>query len=577
MVLSAMWKASEVVGGEVAALPATDKNWLIFADEGGLGAGLADAISAKGVDAVLVWPGAEYGTNADGSHTVRRRERSDYAALLKELRKSGRIPNRIVHLWTTEQAGSLEEDLERGFYSLFHLAQAIGDQLTGDAIELCVISRDMQEVTGDEPLCPAKATVRGPCKVIRQEYANVATRSIDLSSAEPEAGWGAPLIEQLTLEVTRGARDQFVALRGGQRWVQQFEALRMETPAERSPRFRDDGVYLITGGVGGIGLAFAEYMHGLVKAKLVLVGRSGLPPKEQWAGLLAEASTDAGLRNKIEKVTALEAAGAEVLVLAADVANVEQMAEVVRQAVARFGTIHGVFHAAGVPAQGLTQLKSAAAAAAVLAPKVQGTLALEAALKGIQLDFLLLVSSVASFTGGGPGQIDYCAANAFLDGYARQHFRDNGITVAINFGEWQWDAWSAGLQGFQPEVREAFIANRRKFGIAFDEGMEAIHRVISTDVPQCVVVPQNFAAMVEGTNDCTAVRLTQEVNQARKRQQRSYPRPVLGTGFVAAGTKLERTITQIWQRTWGSRTSVSRTTSSSWVATRWSGCRSSPT
>ena len=277
-------------------------------------------------------------------------------------------------------------------------------------------------------------------------------------------------------------------------------------------------------------------MFRTVQAKLVLVGRSGLPPKEQWEEVLARAGTDAGLKDKIEKVRALEAAGAEVLVLAADVSRVEQMEDVVRQAVARFGTIHGVFHAAGVPGQGLTQLKSAETAAGVLAPKIQGTLALDAALKDIHLDFLLLVSSIASFTGGGPGQIDYCAGNAFLDAYARRHVRRHGITVAINFGEWQWDAWSAGLLGFPPEVREAFIANRRKFGIGFQEGMEAIRRILHADVAQVIVVPENFHPMVGGSNECTAAKLTEEVNRTRKQQRKSYPRPALGTSFVPVGT-----------------------------------------
>ena len=187
----------------------------------------------------------------------------------------------------------------------------------------------------------------------------------------------------------------------------------------------------------------------------------------------------------------------------------------------------------------------------VLAPKIQGTLALEEALAGIQLDFLVLVSSIAAFTGGGPGQIEYCAANSFLDAYARRNFHRNGITVAINFGEWQWDAWGEGLLGYPPEVREAFIAIRKKFGIGFEEGMEAIHRVLSADVAQWVVVTQNFIPMVEGSNECTAAKLTEEVNKTRKQQQRSYPRPALGTSFVAAGNQLERKIAEIWQRVLG--------------------------
>ena len=251
-----IWKQSE----SVSTTRRQDRVWLIFADEGGLGQAIAERTRAKGVEAVLVRPGTEYGKREDDSFVIRIGEQGDYSRLLKELRKSGRIPGRMVHLWTADRewGGSLEEKLDRSFYSLFYLAQAIGDQLTLDDIELCVISSDMQEVTGEEALSPEKATVRGPCKVIRQEYARVATRSLDISFGEAEAAYREPLVEQLTAELASGSRDQFVALRQGKRWTEQFESVRMEAPAEQSPRFRAGGVVLITGGVGGIGLAFAE-------------------------------------------------------------------------------------------------------------------------------------------------------------------------------------------------------------------------------------------------------------------------------------------------------------------------------
>src|SRR6202451_242829 len=591
-----IWKVGEGAGAWTGAgARKGGKPWLVLSDEGGLGEEIAEKIKEKGISVVVARPGSAYGEKEDGSYGMRMGEKADYSALLKELRKRGRTPERIVHLWTAEGRGEegaglegLGERLERSFYSLFYLAQAIGDQLTTEEIELCVVSSDMQQVTGEEELSAEKATVKGPCKVIRQEYANVSCRSVDIWSEEALGAGRERLVEQVAAELGSGSREQFVALRQGQRWTQEFEQVRMEAPRERCPRLRDGGVYLITGGLGGIGLAFAEYMYQQVKAKLVLVGRTGLPPKAEWAGLLAAGGgggEQEGIQEKIRKVMRLEQAGAEVMVVAADVAELEQMQGVVRQAVERFGTIHGVFHAAGLPGQGLgaveagegvgreaverfgtihgvfhaaglpgqglTQLKSAQTAARVLAPKIQGTLVLEAALKHVPLDFLLLVSSSSSFTGGGPGQIDYCAANSFLDAYARRNFVKHGITVAMNFGEWQWDAWSEGLQGFQPEVREAFIANRKKFGIAFEEGMEAINRVLSADIPQVIVVAENFVGQVEGSNECTARKLTEEVNKTRKQQQRSYPRPALGTSYVAAGNELERKIAEIWQRVLG--------------------------
>jgi acyl transferase domain-containing protein/acyl carrier protein len=160
---------------------------------------------------------------------------------------------------------------------------------------------------------------------------------------------------------------------------------------------------------------------------------------------------------------------------------------------------------------------------------------------------MILVSSVAALTGGGPGQIDYCAANAFLDAFAHHRRGAHGLTVAINFGEWQWDAWSEGLKGFAPEIREAFTQHRRQFGITFEEGMEAIRRVLSLDLAQIILLPEDAVAIVAGSNACSVTHLTQVVSQDRARRQTHYPRPALPTSFVAAGTEIETKIVEVWK------------------------------
>jgi len=152
------------------------------------------------------------------------------------------------------------------------------------------------------------------------------------------------------------------------------------------------------------------------------------------------------------------------------------MRSVVQHALATFGRIDRVLHTARVPGVGLMQLKTSEMAARVLAPKIMGTLVLERVLEGLSLDFLALFSSMTSTTGGGPGQVAYCAANAFLDAYARQHATEHGLTVAIDWGEWQWNAWEAGLTGYDMAAQTFFRAHRQEFGISFDEGAEALKR-----------------------------------------------------------------------------------------------------
>ncbi len=254
-----------------------------------------------------------------------------------------------------------------------------------------------------------------------------------------------------------------VALRGRHRWTQIFEPLCLDHQERPVPRLRAGGVYLITGGLGGIGLAMAEHLARTVQAKLVLTSRTELPPRQEWPAILAAQGDTQGVGRQIRIVQALEAEGTEVLILSADVTNELQMHSVIEQALATFGAIHGVLHTAGLPGVGLMQLKTPEMASRVLAPKVMGTLVLERVLEGVALDFLALFSSITSSTGGGPGQVDYCAANAFLDAYAHRYSSRHGITVAIDWSEWQWNAWESGLTGYGVEAETFFKQSRQRF------------------------------------------------------------------------------------------------------------------
>jgi NAD(P)-dependent dehydrogenase (short-subunit alcohol dehydrogenase family)/acyl carrier protein len=534
------WKPTGTVDGALTA-PAAGGCWLIFADANGIGDALAAAVHPLGIETVLVRRAESFAI--DGGIALRAMEKDDYVAALK-------VPSRIVHLWAAEHwdedAGLFERQMETGFYSLFHLAQAIGERLGDAPVELCIVASDLEPVLGTESIHPVKAVLRGPCKVIRQEYATVACRSIDLFSSDEEALGVDRLGLRLAAEILSGGEDQFCAFRDGQRWVPFVAPVQIDAPFDDVPRLKEGGVYFVTGGLGGIGFAFAEHVYRTRNAKLVLVGRTGLPPREQWDGLLA-ANQDDRVTERVRKISGLIEAGAEVLIITADVANQGQMDDAVQQALARFGAVHGVFHAAGLPGQGLTQLKTVQAVAQVMAPKIQGTLALDRAFAGVPLDFMVLVSSIAALTGGGPGQIDYCAANAFLDAFAQRHRHDHGVTVSINFGEWQWDAWSDGLKGFQPEMQEALRSHRRQFGISFEEGMEGVRRILALDVPQLILLPEDAVMMIGGSNSCSVANISSAVQQTRGRRMTAYPRPALSAAFVAAQSDMQRQVASVWQ------------------------------
>ncbi len=500
--------------------------YLVFVDEFGVGSQLVQKLQQLGQDAIAVKVGEEFNQLDSNTYAINPAQADDYHNLLRQLREQGKTPNTITHLWslTQSQALSWETTQNLGFYSLVYLVQAIGQQQISDGIQLLVIANHLHDITGNEELFPETTTLLGACKVIPQEYQNIKCRLVDILLPTTE---NKDFLERLLAELTTESEDSIIAYRNNYRWVQTFEPIALEAATEDKNRLRQQGVYLIAGGMGGMGLVLAEYLAKTVQAKLVLLGRS-LPSDK-------------------EKIKQLEALGAEVLVLAADVTNEEQMQSAIAQSLERFGTIHGVIHAAGVAGAGMIQLKTPEIAERVFAPKIQGTLTLNNVLKNINLDFLVLCSSLSSIQGGF-GQVDYCAANTFLDAFAHWNsLTNNRFTVAIN-----WDAWQEVGMAVNTTVpneiknwREASLKN----AILPAEGIDAFSRILANSQPQVIVSTQDLQAGIEQLNQLVlSLSFTQKpVNSCQVSASRHSRTPQENTYDVAPCTEIEQTIANIWQ------------------------------
>lgn len=418
-----------------------DTCWILFLDGCGLGDEIAERLRSDHHEVFTVEAADKFEQKDQSSFTLTPGNRDHYDALLKQLRASGKTPGDIVHLWgVTAPQEQPEIDcsnatLEREFFGLMFLAQALASQYSTTPLSIHVVSNDLHDVTGNPVAAPSKATLLGPCKTIPREYGNMKCRNIDVHLPGNKAG-RASLIGALVAEFTDQVDDGVVAYRGGHRWLQGFDPYRIQEPSEITQGLRENGVYLITGGMGGIGLVLAEYLARTVHAKLALVGRSPFPEKTQWPQWLSTHPGDEAISRQIGQFQNLEAAGAEIAVFSGDVTDLNRMRQIVSQVTEHWGKIHGVIHAAGIADDGIIELKTREVADQVLAPKVKGTLVLEEVLKGTKLDFVLLCSSLTSILGD-VGQIDYTAANAFLDAYAYSRKGQAGTaTIAVN-----WDRW----------------------------------------------------------------------------------------------------------------------------------------
>ena len=447
-----VWQRSVAATAVVAHSGTTPRRTLVLSDGSGFADRLAQRLRDAGDEVIVALAGKAWREVDARNVTVDAKNADDIERLFAQVLAVSPPPSRIVHLWNLGPA-DVESSLQRGFYRLLQIAQIIGREDLADPMALMVVTQRAQRVAGETDLDPAKATLLGPCKVIPREFPNVRCVLVDIDAPAAASPLDRRLLDGLAADLDAALSatltHDVIAWRAGERWVQQQVEAPLPAVAAGQSKLRTQGVYLITGGLGGVGLAIAEYLARTVQARLVLIGRQGLPARSEWPQHLANGAASPSLVHRIRQVMAIEALGAEVLVIAADVTQPAQMKAAVKQARARFGALHGVLHTAGVLADGVIQLKDASVAASVLAPKVQGTLALEAALADDKhapaLDFLMLFSSISAFAGLA-GQIDYAAANAFLDATAQaRHARGEGRTIAIDWSQWQEVGMAAEL------------------------------------------------------------------------------------------------------------------------------------
>jgi len=534
--------------------------WLVFVDACGVGSEIAKRLEQQNHDVITVRVGDQFSKLSEYAYTINPQQRNDYDALVQELQSRDLIPQGIAHFWSitasdtfpsnkpgeqTQSPHQFFEDCQNfGFYSLLFLAQALGEQNVTEPLKLMVVTSNVHEVTGDETLFPEKATVLGPCKVIPQEYPNITCCSFDVVIPESGTKQAQKLIDHLIREFTVQPSDLVVAYRGNHRWVQTFEAVRLNDSSTSRTRLREGGVYLITGGLGGIGLVLAEYLAKTVRAKLILIGRRGLPERSQWDQWLATHDQQDKVSQKIQKVRTIEELGVEVLVISADVANEQQMQTAISQTYERFGAIHGVIHAAGNLENTHCAIQETSQTDSHLQfqPKVYGLFVLEKVLQGRNLDFVLLTSSLASILGG-LGFVSYSAANIFMDAFASKPDQaDSCPWISVN-----WDNW--GLR--EEEKQEAGIgATLSKLAMSPKGGVEAFRRVLSiAEVPQVVVSTRDLQTRI---GQWLKLEFLRDTEYSKEKDSLSlHSRSNLRNAYVAPCTEVEQTIANTWRQAVG--------------------------
>jgi acyl-CoA synthetase (AMP-forming)/AMP-acid ligase II/NAD(P)-dependent dehydrogenase (short-subunit alcohol dehydrogenase family) len=519
---------------------------LVFADSLGLGECLQQKAVAAGYKCVLVLRGSEFAEDGERL-TIDSGNSEHYRRAMDTLTRRGFEPQSIVHLWTYREnptqrdepealeRAELERAQETGVLSVLRLAQALGAAeaaRTGlansrPAVRLVVVGNQLQCVengagspvvgkstgphghcTGPQPRreAPAfeKAPLLGLLKTIPQENPMLACSHLDLPIAAVEQN-----TELILNELSGQTRDAEVAYRGGRRWIRRLRRADLAAEPAGPLPIEKGGLYLLSGGLGGIGLEVSGYLLKHFQASLILVGRTKL-------GVNSGDRSDA-----LRSLEALAGAtGGNVLYAAIDVGDPEGLREVVSGAEKRLGrTLTGVFHLAGLYHECPAAEETATGLAAILHPKLKGALALHRLLAERPGALFVVFSSVNGFMGG-YGVSAYAAGNAFLESfseYQRAFAQVNAYCVS-------WSLWDDVGMSRGHVMKDA--ARRRGFyAISARQGLASLlavlrrppgHTLVGLDgsnlhvrriADDLSLAAQSLAALVTGDSNAIA-RLT---------------------------------------------------------------------
>lgn len=501
--------------------PPAGETWLVFVDRGGFGDAVCSALRRRGERVVRVSVGREF-RSVDDSFGVRPDEGKDFEHLAQALRDTGSFPDRVLNCWAADEGNELATH-----ESMILWAQASAAELSTFPSRWDVVTRGAMSVTGAETLRPNAASLRGLVKVLRQEFPLADSVLTDLDCGAEPADAARDVLGVLTREVV----DREIAFRGRFRWIPGFHDAELETTR---PLLREGGVFLITGGLGRIGMIAAERMARTVPCTLVLITRRGFPDRSRW-----DDEHEAPVRLLIERIRGVEAMGSRVRVVTCDVADGDAVLAAIEGIRSELGPVNGVVHAAGITgaaAHASILEETREGSRAVFAPKVAGTLALHAALSGTELDFAYLFSSVATILGG-LSFASYAGANAVMDAVAASLHRPSQPWCAVD-----WEAWRSAVSEPESGVVGTSLED---LALSDEEGSAVIARLFEIRPPSQLVVSTARIA--------DRAALWERPGSSPTNERPLYDRPTLRNSFMVPVSDDERLVASVWGRILGVR------------------------
>ncbi|WP_434749484.1 beta-ketoacyl synthase N-terminal-like domain-containing protein [Paenibacillus amylolyticus] len=415
--------------------------WMLFSDEGELSKTLRMLLEKREQIVIELVAGESFLQISENKFIINASDKGHYVRLVESLGvdRIDKIRG-VLHMWTVHPEDDSMESLEsmnqsqyRGSYSALYLMKALGERQVDAAFQFNVITSYAHLIDGtQEQVYPVRATLPGLVKVISQEYPKISSLTVDVDAMEESV---QQIADQVMMELLKGRndRDEVVVYRKGKRYTPILKRTSLDQVPDRQAPFKKDGVYVIAG-AGYLGVEVAKYIARKGQAKLIMLNRSTLPPRDTWDTILRSKDENIRLFHQITGFQEIERSGSEIEVMTVDVTNHESLSKALDDIRIKFGRIDGVIFAIKqIYGKTIADLADGQFEEAVMS-KLHGSWLLDQLTIQDKLDFFITMSSISSIMGG-PKNGDCTTVNAYLDSYGDYRTLSGRETITLNLTE----------------------------------------------------------------------------------------------------------------------------------------------
>lgn len=514
---------------------------MLIANDHILNSGILDSLSYIHEKIILVVDG-NINTNIENvEHIIDLSDNDCYNNIFKTIVSQSITPDIIYHCLTYSNDDTNNDSStinDKGIFNILYLIKALTKQKV-KSVKLNIISNYFFDVFGGEKVIPLKATLYGAIKVIQQEYTFIQAKIIDINLDSDQYNQES-IISIFKSEYVNKINENNIAYRGKYRWVKNYNTVEIKTDAKIM--LQKEGCYLITGGTGRIGLTLTKYLTKNWEAKVILLSRKDIPPRNEWNSYLEDETADADTKKKIQELKSIVDNGGRILTIKCDVSKLEEVKNAISIGNQNYGKINGVIHAAGI-----TRGKSlfcdidtitTAELHEQFEPKIQGLINLTEVVTESNIDFFLSISSLSPILGG-LGFYAYAAANSFLDFYTIQQ---NSLSptkwAVVNWADWKFDS------------ENQHFSSNENLSISPEEGIQNFQHILSNlNIGQIVISAVSLKQRIEKWVNLVSIR--QESQDDLKSNSEKRIRPQLLNEYTEPSNEQELSLERIWSEFFG--------------------------